>query len=61
VALYRIAKEVTGERFGPNKKTKKDMVGSFIRHGLTEREIRGEILLQLFAIPLQGSTRYRLT
>ena len=38
VFVYRIAKEVTGERFGPNEKKKRDMVGSFIRHGLTKRE-----------------------
>lgn len=47
--LMGIAKEAAEERFGPDKKTKKDMIGSFIRHGLTERETRGEILLQFIA------------
>ena len=47
VCPIRIAKEVAAQRFGPDKKVKKDMVGSFVRHGLTEREIRGEILMQM--------------
>jgi hypothetical protein len=45
--LSRMAKVVSAERYGENKKERRDMLGSFVRHGLTEREMRTEILLQL--------------
>jgi cytochrome P450 len=44
-----IAKEVVGERFGPNKKEQQDMLGSFVRHGLTQREAESETLMQILA------------
>jgi hypothetical protein len=44
---HRIAKEVAAERFRPNKKEERDMLGSFIRHGLTQREAQSELLLQM--------------
>jgi hypothetical protein len=44
---HRIAKEVAAERFRPNKKEQRDMLGSFIRHGLTQREAQSELLLQM--------------
>lgn len=44
-----VAKELAGERFGPNKKVKRDMLGSFVAHGLTQDEAESEILLQLLA------------
>ncbi|KAK7430663.1 hypothetical protein QQZ08_002706 [Neonectria magnoliae] len=44
-----IAKEVAAERFGPDKKTQKDMLGSFVAHGLTQKEAESEILLQIVA------------
>lgn len=44
-----IAKEVVGERFGPNKKEQRDMLGSFVRHGLTQREAESETLMQILA------------
>jgi hypothetical protein len=50
--LSRIAKDVVAERFGPNRKTRRDMIGSFIRHGLTQREAEAEAVLQLFLPPL---------
>jgi hypothetical protein len=45
--MSRIAKVASAERFGENKKERRDMLGSFVRHGLTQREIQSEILLQL--------------
>lgn len=45
-----VAKELASERFGPNKKVKRDMLGSFVAHGLTQDEAESEILLQLFVI-----------
>ncbi|KAE9363167.1 cytochrome P450 [Stipitochalara longipes BDJ] len=47
--LMGIAKVVAAERFGEHKKERRDMLGSFVRHGLTQREIQAEILLQLIA------------
>jgi hypothetical protein len=44
---FRIAKQVTAERFGPDKKVQKDMLGSFVAHGLTQKEAESEILLQM--------------
>lgn len=43
----RITKQVVGERFGPDKKTQQDMLGSFIRHGLTQEEVESETILQM--------------
>jgi hypothetical protein len=45
--VFRIAKQVTAERFGPDKKVQKDMLGSFVAHGLTQKEAESEILLQM--------------
>jgi hypothetical protein len=45
--VSRIAKAASAERFGENKKERRDMLGSFVRHGLTQREMQSEILLQL--------------
>lgn len=36
------------ERFGPNKKTTKDMLGSFVNHGLTQAEAEQESVLQMY-------------
>jgi hypothetical protein len=35
------------ERFGPNKKEAADMLGSFVRHGLTQEEAESETVLQM--------------
>ncbi|EXF77928.1 cytochrome P450 [Colletotrichum fioriniae PJ7] len=44
-----IAKEVAAERFGPNKKIRKDMLGSFVAHVLTQEEASSEVLKQILA------------
>lgn len=44
----RIAKQVVAERFGPDKKVQKDMLGSFIAHGLTQTEAESETLVQMY-------------
>nr|XP_036576508.1 benzoate 4-monooxygenase cytochrome p450 [Colletotrichum truncatum]KAF6783265.1 benzoate 4-monooxygenase cytochrome p450 [Colletotrichum truncatum] len=44
-----IAKKVVAERFGPNKKVPRDMLGSFIAHGLNQEEASSEILMQILA------------
>lgn len=43
---------MVGERFGPNKKEQMDMLGSFIRHGLTHEEAESESLMQMYDFPL---------
>jgi hypothetical protein len=53
----RIAKELAGERFGPNKKIKRDMLGSFVAHGLTQEEAESEILVQL-SVTIPNSSCY---
>ncbi|KAF2731743.1 cytochrome P450 [Polyplosphaeria fusca] len=47
--LMGVAKEVTAERFGENAKVKEDMLGAFVRNGISQRQIESEILLQIIA------------
>ena len=44
-----IAKKLVARRYGPDAKSHPDMLGSFIRHGLTQEEASGEALLQVVA------------
>ncbi|KAG4429416.1 hypothetical protein IFR05_015102 [Cadophora sp. M221] len=46
-AFIGVAKRVVRERFLPGATTQKDMMASFIRHGLTQEELSGESLLQV--------------
>jgi hypothetical protein len=39
---------VVSERFGPNKIIRKDMLGSFIAHGMTQDEANSETLVQMY-------------
>ncbi|KAH7192764.1 cytochrome P450 [Fusarium flagelliforme] len=59
--LMGIAKQVTAERFGPDKKVRKDMLGSFVAHGLTQKEAESEILLQIVAGSDTTATAIRST
>ena len=45
--MSSIAKQVAAERFGPDRKVQKDMLGSFVARGLTQDEAESEILMQL--------------
>lgn len=45
----RVAKKVVAERFQAHAASQPDMLGSFIRHGLTQEEASGEALLQVVA------------
>ncbi|EFQ29169.1 pisatin demethylase [Colletotrichum graminicola] len=42
-----IAKKQAAERFGPDKTVQRDMLGSFVAHGLTQEEVESEIILQM--------------
>jgi cytochrome P450 len=44
-----VTNKVVAERFKPGAKPQQDMLGSFIRHGLTYEEASGESLLQVIA------------
>ncbi|OHE90227.1 cytochrome P450, partial [Colletotrichum orchidophilum] len=59
--LIRMAKEIAGERFGPSKKTRQDMLGSFVTHGLTQGEASSEILMQILAGSDTTATAIRAT
>ncbi|KAJ0387841.1 hypothetical protein COL922a_001392 [Colletotrichum nupharicola] len=56
-----IAKKYAAERFGPDKKVQRDMLGSFIAHGMTQEEAESEILLQVFAGSDTSATTIRAT
>ncbi|KAL1839543.1 hypothetical protein VTJ49DRAFT_1406 [Mycothermus thermophilus] len=47
--LMGLAKETAAERFGPDRKVQKDMLGSFIARGLTQPEAETQIVLQVVA------------
>ncbi|KZL76125.1 pisatin demethylase [Colletotrichum tofieldiae] len=56
-----IAKKVAAERFGPGKMVQRDMLGSFVAHGLTQEEAESEILLQIVAGSDTTATAIRAT
>ncbi|KAF7872456.1 hypothetical protein EAF04_003377 [Stromatinia cepivora] len=47
--MIQVAREIVAERFGESKKIRNDMLGSFIKHGLTQEEANSETLLQVIA------------
>ncbi|EXJ63632.1 uncharacterized protein A1O5_11393 [Cladophialophora psammophila CBS 110553] len=44
-----IAKEIVSERYGNSKMVKRDMLGSFVAHGLTKKDAESESLVQIVA------------
>lgn len=56
-----IARRKASERFGPNKKVKNDMLGSFVAHGLTPDEAESEIVVQIIAGSDTTATAIRAT
>ncbi|KAL2852325.1 cytochrome P450 [Aspergillus pseudodeflectus] len=47
--LMGVAKKIVATRYGPDKKVRRDMLGSFVTHGLTQEEAEQETVLQIFA------------
>lgn len=45
--LIAVAEERVAERFGEIRKVKQDMLGSFLRHGLSREEVQSEAVLQM--------------
>jgi cytochrome P450 len=59
--IIGITKEVVGKRFGPDAKDQRDMLGSFLRHGLTRDEAESETILQVIAGSDTTATAIRST
>ncbi|KAK4227400.1 putative cytochrome P450 E-class, group IV [Podospora fimiseda] len=59
--MLPMAKSVVAERFGDDKMEKEDMLQSFIRHGLTQRECETEALIQIIAGSDTTATALRAT
>ncbi|RDW84782.1 hypothetical protein BP6252_02372 [Coleophoma cylindrospora] len=59
--LMGIARKVVGERFGSDAKPRKDMLGSFVKNGLTQAECESEVLLQIAAGGDTTATAIRMT
>jgi hypothetical protein len=45
--MMGVAKELAGDRLRSNAEARNDMLGSFVRHGLTEAETVSEALLSV--------------
>lgn len=59
--VIRVAKSILTERYKPDAKDEKDMLGSFIRHGLSQEEAEAEVLLQIVAGSDTTATAIRMT
>ena len=46
-SIIAVAQKVVAERFGSEKVDRQDMLGSFLRHGLTQDEAESETVLQV--------------
>ncbi|KAL9577691.1 MAG: hypothetical protein Q9212_006204, partial [Teloschistes hypoglaucus] len=47
--LMGLAKKLVARRFGPGKEIKEDMLGSYLAHGLSQREAETETVLSIMA------------
>ncbi|KAF6812059.1 cytochrome p450 [Colletotrichum sojae] len=47
--LMGMAKDVASTRYGPDAKDERDMLGAFVRHGLTQNQAETEVLFQITA------------
>lgn len=56
-----VAKRVVAERLGPNGIDRKDMLGSFLKHGLSREEAEGEALVNVIAGSDTTATAIRTT
>ncbi|KAF2871828.1 cytochrome P450 [Massariosphaeria phaeospora] len=59
--LMGVANRVIGERFGPDKITRRDMLGAFVRAGIPQRQIESEVHLQIVAGSDTTATAIRAT
>lgn len=59
--IMKIATQAVAERFGPDKITRRDMLGSLVAHGLSQAELQRETVNQLSAGSDTTSTTIRAT
>ncbi|KAI8630307.1 cytochrome P450 [Xylariaceae sp. FL1651] len=59
--LMAVAKEVVAERFGSDPKMRQDMLSSFLRHGVLQRQAEAEVLFQIAAGADTTATALRST
>jgi cytochrome P450 len=59
--MVGFAQSTVAKRFGPKAEEKQDILGSFIRHGLTQLEAESESLLQIMAGADSTATAIRIT
>ncbi|OCK76659.1 cytochrome P450 [Lepidopterella palustris CBS 459.81] len=59
--LMGVAQRVVSDRYGANRKEKMDMLGAFVRHGLPQRRVEAEVLLQIIAGSDTTATGVRAT
>lgn len=59
--IQGITKKVVAQRFGPNKKVERDMLGSFVAHGLNQEDANSEIVIQITAGSDTTATTIRTT
>ncbi|KAK0644133.1 cytochrome P450 [Cercophora newfieldiana] len=59
--LMGIADQKASERFGPKAQQQRDMLGSFVKHGLSKEEAESEILFQILAGSDTTATAIRST
>ncbi|OCL05274.1 cytochrome P450 [Glonium stellatum] len=59
--VMAFARDVVAERFGANNITRKDMLGSFLEHGLTQEQLESETLTQITAGSDSTATAIRMT
>jgi len=59
--ILGIAQRAVAERYGPDAKFKRDMLGSFVSRGLTQQEAESESHLQIMAGSDSTSTALRVT
>ncbi|KIX05641.1 uncharacterized protein Z518_03613 [Rhinocladiella mackenziei CBS 650.93] len=60
-AMLGVARRVVNERYAPDAKIKEDMLGSFIKHGLSRDEAENEAILQLLGGSDSTATAIRMT
>ncbi|EOO03266.1 putative cytochrome p450 monooxygenase protein [Phaeoacremonium minimum UCRPA7] len=59
--LMAVAADIVSKRFGPDVKDQRDMLGAFVRNGLTQRECETEALFQVVAGSDTTATSVRAT
>ena len=59
-AMMGMAKRAVSERYGPNSKVEQDMLGSFVKYGLTQQEAESEAMVQVLGGSDSTATAIRM-